>query len=116
MIRKLQKFLETTLDVKASDQDIETTIQQANRKNRQMRRFFEFAAMHPPVINWQEMYDVGFLALPATAEYMEPILEKVSQGLKKGWPRASLRDSRFSQGTGNRLPGGRRCPEDLQDN
>ena len=77
MIRKLQRFLEDTFDRKASDQDIETAIQKTNRKNRLMRKFYDFARMRPPVINWQEMYDVGFLALPTTADDMEPILERV---------------------------------------
>ncbi|MFO7685534.1 MAG: double-cubane-cluster-containing anaerobic reductase [Desulfobacterales bacterium] len=77
MIRKLQRFLEDTFNRKASDQVIETTIQKSNRKNRLMREFYDFAALHPPVVSWQEMYDVGFLALPATADDMEPILEKV---------------------------------------
>lgn len=77
MIRKLQRFLERVFDRKASDEAIETAIQQANRKNRLMRRFYEFASLHPPVINWEEMYDVGFLALPATGDQMVPILETV---------------------------------------
>jgi benzoyl-CoA reductase/2-hydroxyglutaryl-CoA dehydratase subunit BcrC/BadD/HgdB len=77
MIRKLQRFLENTFQRKASDQDIETAIQNTNRKNLVMRQFYEFAAMHPPVINWQEMYDVGFLALPSTADDMLPIMESL---------------------------------------
>lgn len=83
MIRKLQRFLEDTFHQKASDQDIEQAIQGMNRKNRLMRAFFGYAALHPPVINWEEMYDVGFLALPATAEHMEPILETVLGKLEK---------------------------------
>jgi benzoyl-CoA reductase/2-hydroxyglutaryl-CoA dehydratase subunit BcrC/BadD/HgdB len=77
MIRKLQGFLEKTFDRKASDQDIETAIQKTNRKNRLMRQFYGFAHRHPPVLSWQEMYDVGFLALPATLDDMEPVLETV---------------------------------------
>jgi benzoyl-CoA reductase/2-hydroxyglutaryl-CoA dehydratase subunit BcrC/BadD/HgdB len=83
MIRKLQRFLETTFGRKASDQDIETAIQGTNRKNRLMRKFFDYAAMHPPLVNWQEMYDLGFLALPATANDMAPILETVLARLEK---------------------------------
>jgi benzoyl-CoA reductase/2-hydroxyglutaryl-CoA dehydratase subunit BcrC/BadD/HgdB len=92
MIRKLQGFLEDTFHQKASEQDIETAIHKANRKNRLMRKFYDFAHMHPPVINWQEMYDVGFLALLAAADDMAPILEgvlatlenRVAQGLHYG--------------------------------
>jgi benzoyl-CoA reductase/2-hydroxyglutaryl-CoA dehydratase subunit BcrC/BadD/HgdB len=92
MIRKLQRFLEDTFQKKASDAEIETALQKSNSKNRMMRRLYEFAAMHPPVISWQEMYDVGFLALPSTADEMLPILEvlleklesRVAQGLHFG--------------------------------
>jgi len=82
MIRKLQGFLETTFQRTASDEAIEHAIQQTNRKNRMMREFYEFAAMHPPIINWQEMYDVGFLALPARLEDVLATLEAVLQKLK----------------------------------
>jgi benzoyl-CoA reductase/2-hydroxyglutaryl-CoA dehydratase subunit BcrC/BadD/HgdB len=89
MIRKLQGFLEDTFDRKASDQDIETAIQKTNRKNLLMRQFYEFAHKHPPVLNWKEMYDVGFLALPATLDDMEPVLETVLARLEdraaRGW-------------------------------
>lgn len=83
MIRKLQGFLEGTFTRTATDQDIEAAIQQTNRKNRMMREFYEFAAMHPPVINWQEMYDVGFLALPARLDDVLPTLEAVLGTLRK---------------------------------
>ena len=82
MIRKLQRFLEDTFQRKASDGEIETALQNSNRKTRMMRRLYEFAAMDPPVISWQEMYDVGFLALPSTADEMMPILEVLLEKLE----------------------------------
>lgn len=92
MIRKLQRFLEDTFQKKASDAEIETALQKSNSKNRMMRKLYEYAAMHPPIISWQEMYDVGFLALPSTADEMLPILDvlleklesRVAQGLHFG--------------------------------
>lgn len=83
MIRKLQGFLEKTFNRRASDDAIEVAIGQTNRKNRLMREFYDFAALHPPLINWQEMYDVGFLALPARLEDVQPILEEVLQKLRQ---------------------------------
>lgn len=83
MIRKLQRFLETFFHRKASNQDIETAIKHTNRKNSLMRAFYDYAAMHPPVINWKEMYDVGSLVLPATADHVIPILETVLERLKE---------------------------------
>lgn len=83
MIRKLQRFLEDTFHRRATDRDIASSIQNTNRKNRMMRKLFDYAAMHPPVINWQEIYDVGFLALPATADEMLPILEPLLESLER---------------------------------
>jgi benzoyl-CoA reductase/2-hydroxyglutaryl-CoA dehydratase subunit BcrC/BadD/HgdB len=82
MIRKLQRFLEDTFQKKASDTEIETALQKSNSKNRMMRKIYDYAAMHPPVISWQEMYDVGFLALPSTADEMLPILEVLLKKLE----------------------------------
>jgi benzoyl-CoA reductase/2-hydroxyglutaryl-CoA dehydratase subunit BcrC/BadD/HgdB len=82
MIRKLQRFLEDTFQKKASDAEIETALQKSNNKNRMMRKIYDYAAMHPPVISWQEMYDVGFLALPSTADEMLPILEVLLKKLE----------------------------------
>lgn len=83
MIRKLQRFLENTFHRRATEQDIESSIQKANRKNRMMRKLFDYAQMHPPVINWQEMYDAGFLALTSTADEMLPIVESLLERLEK---------------------------------
>ncbi|KGO33388.1 benzoyl-CoA reductase [Desulfobulbus sp. Tol-SR] len=77
MIRKLQGFLEKTFDRRVSDDAIEASIKATNRKNRLMRRIFDYAALHPPLLCWQEMYDVGFLALPARGEEIEPLLESL---------------------------------------
>lgn len=77
MIRKLQSFLEKSFDRRLEDEAIEASIKASNRKNRLMRRIFDYAALHPPVLSWQEMYDIGFLALPARGEEIEPLLESI---------------------------------------
>lgn len=81
MIRKLQRFLETTFDRRVSDEAIEAAIRVTNRKNRLMQAIYDFAALHPPLLSWQEMYDVGFLALPSGAEIL-PTLETLVQRLE----------------------------------
>jgi benzoyl-CoA reductase/2-hydroxyglutaryl-CoA dehydratase subunit BcrC/BadD/HgdB len=55
----------------------------SNKKNRMMQKLFEFAALKPSVISWQEMYDAGFLALPSTGEEMLPVLENLIERLEK---------------------------------
>jgi len=75
MIRKLQRFLETTFEVKATDDEIEAAIRDTNLKNRMMRDVFEYAALRPPVVGWHEMYDLTFLAQGLTGKEMEPVLD-----------------------------------------
>lgn len=75
MIRKLQYFLERTFERKASDDRIEAAIKNSNKKNRMMRKIFDFAALRPPVLSWKEMYDIGFLALTSTGEEIIRLLE-----------------------------------------
>lgn len=75
MIRKLQHFLEKTFDRKVSDDRIEAAIKSSNKKNQMMRKIFNFAALQPPVLSWQEMYDIGFLALTSTGEEIISLLE-----------------------------------------
>lgn len=75
MVRKLQQFLEDTFDRTVTDGAIEEAIRKTNERNRMMRKIYRFAAIHPPVISWQEMYDIGFLALPATAEEVMPTIK-----------------------------------------
>jgi benzoyl-CoA reductase/2-hydroxyglutaryl-CoA dehydratase subunit BcrC/BadD/HgdB len=75
MIRKLQHFLERTLDRKASDDRIEAAIKSSNKKNQMMRKIFDFASLQPPVLSWKEMYDIGFLAMVSTGEEIVPLLE-----------------------------------------
>ncbi len=88
MIRKLQGFLEKTFQRQASDEAIEESIRKTNRKNGLMRKLFSYAALDPPVLDWKEMYDAGFLALPATGDDMipilEPLLEKLERRLERG--------------------------------
>ncbi|MCP4131769.1 MAG: 2-hydroxyacyl-CoA dehydratase, partial [bacterium] len=80
-IRKLRTFLETTFDRKVLDSAIEEAIKDTNYKNSMMRKVFEYAALEPPVLSWNELYDMTFLALPATGKDMAPILEDIIQKL-----------------------------------
>ena len=83
IIRKLQRFLEKTFQRQASDDAIEESIQKTNRKNSLMRKLFSYAAVNPPVLDWKEMYDASFLALPATGDDMIPILEALLEKLER---------------------------------
>ena len=75
MVRKLQRFLEEQFERKVTDEQISAALRGTKRKNRLMRQIFQYAMRKPPVLNWKEIYDVGFLALIAKTEDIEPLLE-----------------------------------------
>ena len=83
MIRKLQNFLEDVFKTQATDEQIEAAIKDTNRKNKMMRKVIEFAALHPPVIGWQEIYDLAHLSHGATGNEMEAILAEAINKLEK---------------------------------
>jgi benzoyl-CoA reductase/2-hydroxyglutaryl-CoA dehydratase subunit BcrC/BadD/HgdB len=83
MILNLKTFLESSFDRTTSDEQIERSLQSANRKNKLMEKIFSFAALNPSVISWQEMYDVAFIALPSTGEEIIPTLKQLIEKLEK---------------------------------
>lgn len=82
MILKLQGFLERTFNCATDEATIEATLRAANKKNALMQKIFDYAARKPPVLQWKEVYDIGFLALPAAAEEVIPILESLIEKLE----------------------------------
>ncbi len=98
MVRKLQKFLERTFGTFADDEKIEAAIRDSNKKSRLMRGIFDYVATKPPVVGWQELYELLFIALSASGDEMERILDGATNRLearvrsgyshgKKGAPR-----------------------------
>jgi len=83
MIKKLAQFLESTLDRSLSMERLEEVIRKNNERNRLMTRLYDYAAMKPPVISWEEMYDIGFLALPAMADDSIPLITELLKRLEK---------------------------------
>jgi benzoyl-CoA reductase/2-hydroxyglutaryl-CoA dehydratase subunit BcrC/BadD/HgdB len=58
MVRKLKVFLETRFQRDITAERLEAEIRETNKKNRLMDRFFDYAALDPPPLCWQELYDV----------------------------------------------------------
>ncbi len=83
MIQKLGTFLETTLDRSLSMDRLEEVIKKNNERNRLMTKLYDYAALTPPVISWEEMYDIGFLALPAMADDSIPLINELLGRLEK---------------------------------
>jgi len=83
MIRKLQAFLETTFKRNIRDEDMEAAIKDSNKRNDMMNQIFDFAKLQPPVINWSEMYDITWLAQPASFSDIALLLEETIKKLEK---------------------------------
>lgn len=83
MIRKLEGFLEATFGAHTTDEGIEESIRDINRRNAMMREVFEFAALTPAVVGWRELYDLTFLAQGSSGRDMEPVLTEVLAKLEK---------------------------------
>jgi benzoyl-CoA reductase/2-hydroxyglutaryl-CoA dehydratase subunit BcrC/BadD/HgdB len=75
IIRNLQAFFEDTFAVRIDDSAIESEIRDSNMKNRLLEEIFSYAAMKPSYLKWTEIYDLTYLAQPATYADMKPILE-----------------------------------------
>ena len=76
VIRNLKAFFEKTFSVKIDDSSIEGAIRDSNRKNKALEDIFSYAVMKPSYLRWTEMYDLTYLAQPATYEDMKPILDE----------------------------------------
>ena len=83
MLRKFAAFLEKTFDVRIEEDAIEDEIRDTNRKNRLMETIFSYAEHHPPLISWQEQYDLIMLAQLAKASELEGLLTGVIERLEE---------------------------------
>ncbi|MEI8172694.1 MAG: double-cubane-cluster-containing anaerobic reductase [Deltaproteobacteria bacterium] len=82
MTKKLRTFLEATFNRKITDESAEAEIKDTNMKNDMMNRIFDFAALKPSVISWNELYDLTFLAIPARGGDIFPLLEETIKKLE----------------------------------
>lgn len=89
MIKELKAFIETYFKLKISDEDIEAAIADSNLKTKMMNQIFEYLALDPPVIHWEELDEVLFLGLSCKAKDMvgtfETIIEKLEARKNEGY-------------------------------
>ncbi|HON58543.1 MAG TPA: double-cubane-cluster-containing anaerobic reductase [Smithella sp.] len=83
MIRRLAGFLETTFNCRVAEDAVEREIKNTNLKNKLFNQIFEFAALAPSPITWQEIYDLTYLGQVATTDDMLPILKLCIARLKQ---------------------------------
>lgn len=82
-VRKLQTFLETTFQVKMSEERLEAELRETNKKNRLMDLFFDYTAHHPSPLHWQEIYDVIGMERIMTSDELEHLLTGVFTNLEE---------------------------------
>jgi len=83
MVQKLKDWLEKTFGTTITDERIEEEIRETNQKNRLMNDFFKYAAQFPPVISWNEMYDVIGLELVSNSYELQHLLDGIEANLEK---------------------------------
>jgi benzoyl-CoA reductase/2-hydroxyglutaryl-CoA dehydratase subunit BcrC/BadD/HgdB len=83
MIRKLRGFFEQVFERTTTEEKIEGAIRDSNLKIRKMNEVFDYVALDPPVIGWQELYDIFFLAQGASGLEMAPLFDDILGKLAK---------------------------------
>ena len=94
MVRKLKIFLETTFQANIVADRLEAEIRETNKKCRLIDGFFDYAALHPPPLNWQELYDVIGLDAVTNSGELQALMagitstldERVAAGICFGTP------------------------------
>lgn len=82
MIHKLRRFLEHVFERSTSEDRIEEAIRDSNAKARQMNKVFDYLALNPTVLGWEELYDVFLLAQGASGHEMGPLLDDILRKLE----------------------------------
>lgn len=67
-ISGFKKFLEEKFDTTISNEALEISIKDCNKKNRLVENIFAFGACKPSVITWQELYEVSTFAMVSNGE------------------------------------------------
>lgn len=82
MIHKLKTFLEGVFGRTSTEESIEAAIRDSNSKIRRMNEVFEYVTLNPPVLGWQELYDIFFLAQGASGKEMAPLFDDILSKLE----------------------------------
>ena len=83
MIHKLKDFLERIFERTITDDRIEQAIRDSNAKVRKMNQILEYAVLDPPIVGWQELYDIFFLAQSAPGSEMVLLLDSIINKLER---------------------------------
>jgi benzoyl-CoA reductase/2-hydroxyglutaryl-CoA dehydratase subunit BcrC/BadD/HgdB len=67
-VNGFKNFLEEKFNTTITNDALEESIKDCNRKNRLVEKIFEFGAHKPSVITWQELYDVSTYAMVSNGE------------------------------------------------
>lgn len=76
-VNGFKNFLEERFTTRITDEALEQSIRECNRKNRLVEEIFAFGACNPSVITWQEMYDVSTYAMVSNGEAASAKLQEI---------------------------------------
>lgn len=83
-----KKFLEKEFETTITDEALEESIRAGNAKNSLVEAIFAFGSHQPPVITWQEMYDVATYAMvshgPEAIAKLHEIVALLTERSNKG--------------------------------
>lgn len=83
VITRLKGFLEKTFKKQIDDSDLEKEIIDSNSKNMLVMKLFEYGFSNPPLLSWQEMLDIVFMATPLGGRELNSLLEEKLQILEE---------------------------------
>lgn len=80
-VQGFKSFLEETFATSITNDALEESIRDCNRKNRLVEKIFQFGACRPSVISWQEMYEVATYAMVSNGEETISKLQEIIAAL-----------------------------------
>ncbi len=82
-IHKLAAFFQKQFGTTVDDERLEAAIKDSNRKTRMLQQVFDYAALRPSVVGWNELYDILFLAQVTTGAELAPTVTRALAELER---------------------------------
>ena len=83
MIYKVKQFLEEKFHKTTTDERIEEEIKNTNIQIKKMNEVFGHIALNPPVVGWEELYDILFLSSGAASDEIIKLIDEILMKLEK---------------------------------
>jgi benzoyl-CoA reductase/2-hydroxyglutaryl-CoA dehydratase subunit BcrC/BadD/HgdB len=78
MVHKLKDWIEKTFSARITEEHLESEIKESNQKKRLMNDFFKYIAHSPPLMSWEELYDVFGIELVSDSHELRQQLNAIA--------------------------------------